>query len=246
MKFITCISLFLMSCILFSGCEDTCQCFEGTGPLTYDERPVEAIGDIDLGSDVDLYLHHGDVPRIRVTAGQNLIDNIETKLEGDKLFIRNHNKCNWVRSFNPVLRVDVWTTNLHHLKVDDASGDVIFVDSLVADEFWFDSFSSTGTYYLLLNCSVSTIAMHNGPADITVKGHSGVTYMFNAGFGKMDCLELESGYAFVRNRGTNDLYLHVNILLEAITEHKGNIYYRGNPGVVDIELNGTGNVIQIP
>src|SRR5688500_16786663 len=89
-----------------SGCEEKPDCFKGTGPLTSEERPAGQVNRLELRCNADVFIHPSDENRIRVTCGANLVDKIDTELKEGNLIIRNLNRCNWVRSFDPSIRVD--------------------------------------------------------------------------------------------------------------------------------------------
>lgn len=236
------LSLFLFAC--FFSCEEKPDCFKGTGPLTTEERQAGHLREIDLFCNADVVVHFDTVNRIRVTAGANLVGKIQTHLENGILTIRNHNRCNWVRSFDPSIQVDVWTDDLFYIRTDDSNGDITFADTLHTYEFRFDSYSSLGTYHLLLDTYVSTLVLNNGPADFYGAGKSAVAYYYSAGYGKMDFRNIETEKIFMNNRGTNDMYVYAKELIEARIEYSGNIYYKGNPSIKK-EITGSGQMLPL-
>src|SRR6187402_160202 len=72
----------------------------------------------DLMCNADVIIHPDTVNRIRVTCGSNLIGKIETEITDGILRIRNNNHCNWVRSFDPYIKVEVWTNDLIQIRTD--------------------------------------------------------------------------------------------------------------------------------
>lgn len=231
--------------LLFSSCSDVCDCFYGSGPLSTEERSLGKIDGIYLTSNVDLILYEDSVPRMRVTAGKNLIDGIEAKIENGILRVRNKNKCNWIRKMDPTLTLEIWTNNLQSLYVENASGDVTCMDSINTYLFRFDSFNCLGNYRLKLNTTYATLALHNGPADLYVEGRVLTQYNYNAGYGKMNCVNLQSDNVFMRNKGTNDVLVTSTQKLEAEIGYIGNIYYKGNPAEIKSQITGSGKLIKL-
>ena len=238
------ISVILLA-ILTSGCDDKPDCFKGTGPLTSEERPSGPVTRIELRCNADVTVHPSEENRIKVTCGANLIDKIETDLEDGTLTIRNKNRCNWVRSFDPSIKVEVWTDDLIAIRTDDSNGDITFSDTLHVYEFRFDSYSSLGIYNIKLDAFLATLALHNGPADFFGEGKVTVSYVYNSGYGKMDFRNIISEKIYMNNRGSNDTYVNVNQLLEAKLESSGNIYYKGNPPVIQTTITGTGAILPL-
>ncbi|HOS48188.1 MAG TPA: DUF2807 domain-containing protein [Bacteroidia bacterium] len=231
--------------ISLSACKDACDCFKGTGDVVTEIRSVSEIKSVDLGNNVDLVIHYDSVPKMRVTAGSHLLGKISTENENGVLKIRNTNKCNWVRNFDPVLIVDLWVPTLSGIYIENASGDVTFSDTLSVSDFRLDSFSSTGNYQLKLKQGTATLAIHNGPADLTAEGEIGNLYLYGVGYGKMDCLKLKTANAYINNKGTNGFYVNPTDILEATINGSGNVYYTGNPSTIKKTETASGKLIHL-
>ncbi len=229
----------------WSGCSDMCECFHGTGDIIREERSLATIQGVYLTSNVDLIVHKDSVNRMRVTAGEKLIDGIETKVESGILKIKNNNKCNWVRKLDPKLEVEIWTDHLESVFVEDANGDLTFMDTLTADIFRLDIFNSLGTYHTKTKSEIITLAIHNGPADIIAEGIAEKQYIYHVGYGVINCLLVDSKEVFINNRGTNDIYTKTKNLLDAKIEYIGNIYYQGSPGTINQNITGAGKLIKL-
>jgi hypothetical protein len=237
------IYLFAVS-LIFISCENKPDCFKGSGPLTTQEREAVTINFIELKCNATVIIHPSNISRIKVTTGANLIDKIKTKINGTSLFIENHNRCNWVRSFNPLIEVEVWTDDLTSIRIDDASGNVKFADTLHVKDFRIDSYSSIGSYSLKLDAEIATIALHNGPADFYGEGKIKTAYYYSSGYGKFDLRNTIAEQVYIRNRGTNDMYLNASNFLEAAIEGDGNIYYKGNP-TIQPNITGSGKLLPL-
>ncbi len=239
------IILIIFLSIAFSACKDACDCFKGTGDVVTEIRSIGEVKSVDLGNNVDLVIHYDSIPKMRVTAGSHLLEKITTINENGVLKIRNTNKCNWVRNFDPVLIVDLWVPTLSGIYIENASGDVTFSDTLSVSDFRLDSFSSTGNYHLKLKEGVATLAIHNGPADLTAEGEIGNLYLYGVGYGKMDCLKLKTTNAYINNKGTNGFYVNPIDILEASIGGSGNVYYTGNPAIIKKTETASGKLIHL-
>lgn len=236
----------LVLSLLFSSCNQLGDCFHGTGAITDEERSLDTIRRIYLTSNINLIIHpNQSYFRMRLSGGNNLLENVDTEVENGTLSIKNKNHCNWVRSFKSKITVEVWVDKLNALYLENSTGEVTTEDTIRTDNFRVDCFGSMGNVNLLIDCGVSTIALHNGPSDITVRGRCGVQYNYNAGFGKIDCRSLYSDDVYIKNKGTNDTWINSQSLLEATIERDGNIYYTGNPSTIKTLLNGKGQLIKI-
>lgn len=241
-RILTAIAPFIL--LLITSCDEKPDCFKGTGPLTSEERSTTTIRHIELLCNADVIIHPDTVNRIKVTAGANLIGKIETEIKDDMVWIRNNNHCNWVRSFDPTIKVEIWTDDLLTIRTDDSNGDVTFSDTLHVHEFRFDSFSSLGIYHLLLDADIATLALHNGPADFYGEGNIEVAYYYSSGYGIMDFRNITADLIFMNNRGTNDMFVNAQSRIEARIEDSGDIFYRGNP-VVQKVITGSGRMLPL-
>lgn len=237
--------VFTIASFALAGCSDLNDCFHSTGDLVSEERRIDDYSGIYLTSNVDLIVHHDSLRRMRVSAGENLIDGIETEVVSGILRIKNRNKCNWVRKLNPTLKVEIWTDSLDNIFIEDANGDVIFMDTIPATIFRMDIFNSLGTYHTITNSEIITLAIHNGPADIKADGKAELQYIYHVGYGKIDCLEMISDNVYINNRGTNDIFTNATNILDAKIEYVGNIYYKGSPVTINQKITGTGKLIKL-
>lgn len=236
------ILLFLLAQL---SCSDMGDCFKGSGAMTAEYRELDPIKRIDLRTNVDLIIHPDTFYRVLVRAEGNLIDEIETSRKDSTLYIRNNNRCNWVRKFNPELVVEVWVKELNNIFVESSDGNIYFSDTLDSYIFRFDSYDSQGKFHLKLNSFIATLAMHTGPSDMKAEGIALVQYNYSAGFGKMECLGLKSEKIYMNNKGTNDVYVRSSEVIEAKIESQGNIFYTGDPVSVKAELLGSGKIIKL-
>ena len=233
--------------LFFSGCQkaDLCDCMKGTGKEITVSRPASPFKSITLNKKADLHIHYDTTYRITVSAGEKVIDDLTTSISNGNLQIENNNKCNWVRNFDNSFRVDVYTPGLTNLEIENSSGNIYFEDTLTSENFLFQSWESSGDYFLQLNCGTVTIALQTGPASIYASGKIGVGYLWNSGGGKFDALALHADDIYSTNIGTNDLLLYPEKRLEAFIGYSGNIYIKGNPPIKQLQDNGAGTFITL-
>lgn len=232
--------------LLFTACSDMGDCFHGSGKQVTETRSIGDFHSIYLTSNVNLVLHFQQgMRKVQVTGGDRLTEGVETNIENGQLRIANTNRCNWVRSFKQRLTVEIWTDSLQSIYLEDATGDVKFMDTLATENFRFDAFNSMGRGDLLLRCYIATLAVHTGPFDLTAKGSATVQYNYHAGYGKNDCRELTTVNAYLTNKGTNDTYISTSQILDVTIQQSGNIFYQGEPASIKTEITGTGKLIKL-
>lgn len=232
---------------LFLSCEKSPlhDCFNSTGPVITVERDVADFNSILLRHNVNLYLRQAQKNKLTLKAGSNLMEKIVTSVnEEGQLEIRNENSCNWVRSFD--IPIDVY---LDFVKLDSLEyrsiGDVFAEETLFLDTLKLDVLEGAGKIELNLDANTIYCGLSNSTADVVLKGFCELSYLYAAGFGRIDNRELVSKFVYVNNKSSNDVYLQVTTELGATIENIGNIYYSGSPAVVNLNQLGTGKLIKL-
>lgn len=227
------------------SCTDIDDCFRGTGTRETEIRHPGSFNRIYLTDNIDLRVHIGQGHQIDISGGGNLLPQVETSIENGTLRISNGNRCNWTRNFKERIVIDAYTPDLKAIYLEDAIGNVTFLDTVHSDEFRLDSYSSMGSYQLLLNCTTATLAIHNGSADLKVSGNAQNQYGYYAGYGEFDAGNLTTHFAYITNKGTNSIIVNPINLLDALIEEAGNIYYTGRPDSIRSRISGTGKLINL-
>ncbi len=218
------------------------DCFKGAGEIATEERTATPFENINLTNDVDLIIDPDTTFYISVTAGENIIDGIITELSGNTLYIRNENRCNWVRSFKNKYTVQVGMEKPREIYYD-GSGNISCLDTIRSSEFYFECYNGSGSMEFLFNCGKVHLNNHIGRTDIHAKGITGESYIYINDVGTLDAGGLQSSYSYIRNSSTGDV--HVNVMNEMGYEilYNGNIYYSGNPAIVSELHSGSGKLI---
>ncbi|TAH44356.1 MAG: DUF2807 domain-containing protein [Bacteroidetes bacterium] len=240
------LAFILTSILLFSKCQKDhmLDCFRSTGKTITQYRYAGSFTKIELKNSINLQLYSDTTSFIQVTAGEHLVDGIITELEGNTLYIRNENRCNWVRTFENEYTVKIGMPNIEHISYF-GSGEIRCMDTLRTKEFTFDSWNGSGSIYFLFNCEKTHLNNNAGRTDIHVKGKSGVSFVYIHDTSSLDASEMESGYTYIRNSSTGDCKIFVTKELGAEIKYSGNIYYRGNPYQISLDRSGDGELIKI-
>jgi hypothetical protein len=238
--------LLIIFILSFTACkkDHMLECFKSSGETTTETRDVSPFVNIDLTDNVDLIIKPNSSFYIKVTAGENLIDGIITELSGNTLYIRNENRCNWMRSFDNTYTVEIGMDKPEVINYF-GSGDINCLDTIRTGDFTFNCTNGSGSINFLLNCTTTHLNNHTGRTDIHAKGFSGVSYIYINDVGTMDASELVTYYSYLRNRSTGDM--KVNVVQELGVEilYNGNIYYSGNPVKIDQQITGKGKLIHL-
>lgn len=241
LKFIVVLSLF----ISYSCKKDhRTDCFKSTGDLAEEHRTLQPVNRLHISDNIEVIVHPGSSYHLKVRAGQNLLNGIITEQTGNTLYIRNENRCNWVRKFGTTQLVEVYVDTLEKIEYY-GSGDLHFADTLRMYEFTFDSWNGSGTLNFLLNTEKSHFNNNLGRPDIHVSGKSNVSFVYMNDVGAYFGAALKSDLCYIRNRSTGHCYIRVEKELEAELEYSGNIYYSGQPYRIEQRISSTGELIHV-
>lgn len=235
--------LFVMLFGLSCSKSPVLDCFNSTGKITTVEREVTEFNSILLKDNVNLFLKKSDKNKLLLEAGSNLMNKIVTEVNADgALELRNDNQCNWVRSYDKPINVYLEYVLLDSLEYRSI-GTVTCEDTLKFSSFLVNVFEGSGELNLLVNIDQLKVNLHYGTADVIVNGIIGASYYYQAGAGRIDAINANTKDVFIRNWGSNDMYVWAYSSLSAEIKGLGNIYYKGNP---QKELSGEGKGQLLP
>ncbi|HNW97353.1 MAG TPA: DUF2807 domain-containing protein [Bacteroidales bacterium] len=231
--------------ILFTTCtkEKRCDCLKSTGDIVTEERTVAEFSQVRLESKINLFLKQDTFNSIKIEAGENLLPDIYTNVEDSVLVIRNDNHCNWVRSYKPKINVYLTFKDFWHFIYYKGAGTVITEDTIYTNFFQLDDNEGTGSLNFLLHTNTSWFNIHTGPADLTVKGVSGLNYLYTCGNGPADLRDFKTNLTYLTSKATANDYIWVTGELDAWIDYTGNVYYSGNPSKITYNYTGSGRLI---
>lgn len=237
-----------MLCLgFFSSCEKNNwdDFVKSTGKIVLVSRVVtDSFATISLKDNLDLEITQGNQFSIAIEGGENLIPEIETSISGHVLTIANHNKFNWVRSYDVPLKVKVGLPHLIYLKYE-STGTVTTRDTLREDSIFITCLGGSGFIKPCLYVINGHFSNNKGSADFEMTGHVGVNYVYSNSYGRFYCPGLESVYLFINHYGTNDCTFHVLHELGYTLKGPGNLYYSGKPDWVNGTATGQGKAIAL-
>jgi len=230
--------------LLYLSCkkENMCDCFKSTGNIISETRNISGFDSISVENNVNLFLTEDSIFSVTVEAGRHLISLIKTDVTDNCLFLKNENKCNWVRSFKNKINVYVHCPKIKEI-IYKGSGNIKVADTLHVNNFQLDDWNGTGEVNLILKSNWTTLNLHTGPADLNVNGKSGVTYLYSAGNGKADLRNFITDDCFVSNKSTNSCYVNAAKELDAKINSIGDIYYTGTFYSLTSDITGSGHLI---
>jgi len=234
----------LAYCLLLTGCanEEGWDCLKSLGDDVSEIRYPGNFNRIFLTDKVNMDYRYSDSCYVEVFFGENIIHHIETKVDGNSLYIANTATCNWVRTLKKIPLVVVYAPTLDYLE-NTSSATITMRDTLISHDFLYEQRGSNGNAHLLLKTDSARVYAHTGYTGISVSGRTTYGGLYNASVGKLDARRLNSDITIVNNTSLQDLPCVANTYLFGEINLSGNILYSGEPDNVDTSINGSGKVI---
>ena len=174
-----------------------------------------------------------------------MIDFVETEISGKELLIRNKNKCDFLRSFDKNISLELHIKTFNML-LYNGNGDITLFDTLNTDVFSFESNDGAGSIKLLVNATETIdISVIGGFIDLNLFGKGKNLNLYSSGTGWIYTQNYLCEYASVENRSTGDCLVNASKELKCFIRNSGNIKYIGNPVISLEENSGNGRVIPI-
>ena len=230
--------------LILSGCnnEDSWDCLKSFGDDVSEIRYPGNFHQVFLTDKVDMDYRYSDSCYVEVFFGENIIHHIETRIDGNSLYIANTATCNWVRTLKKIPLVVVYAPTLSYLE-NTSSATITMRDTLRSHDFLYEQRGSNGNAHLLLKTDSARVYAHTGYTGISVSGRSTFSGLYNASVGKLDASLLNSDITIVNNTSLQDLPCVANTYLFGEINLSGNILYSGDPENIDTSINGTGQVL---
>jgi hypothetical protein len=220
------------------------DCLKSTGDIITQRRAVPTdLLTLTAYDNVDLKLVQDADSYAEVRCGENLIDNIEFKVNGRALDISNSSTCNWARSYDSPLEVTLHLPNIKNVFLR-GQGNISTVGQFRQDTVFFHLVGA-GDYHLNVNCQQLFIDQYE-MGDVNIQGQTDGLDMTVGGTGRFFGGGLSSRVCFFRTtRDSNgDAHVRASGLLAGTVAGTGTLYYAGNPPLKDIRITGRGTARQ--
>jgi len=235
---------------LFNACEKPSDCIESTGAIITKEVTVEPFKKIKVYRGIEVIITQGAEYKVEIVAGENFIDNVQVRQEGDKLIFENEASCNWVRTYGTT-KILVTTPTLEEVysKTDrniSSNGVLTFpYISFIAMDKDGDGESGAGTGDFILNINNDYLNIaNNNVSRFYLSGQTNTAELnFYFGDGRIEAENLTAQNIKVYHRGSNDMIVKPIQSIIGTMNSTGNIILKNVPPVVDVDELYQGNVI---
>ncbi|MGZ3862318.1 MAG: GIN domain-containing protein [Bacteroidia bacterium] len=237
--------LFAGGFLLFNSCrkQNMCDCFKPRGETKIETRQLKDFGTLQVFDKINVYYTQDTtitVPTAQVVTGKNLISSVTTEVINGSLEIRNLNKCNFMRGEHNDITVYI-TSPKTKVFYQEGVGDLFFTNNLVADTVSL-YLRNSGDVHMKVNTSYVDSHMH-GVGDVYIEGHTTGSYFYCIGQGFIHAENLYADNTYILYGSNGIAKIRVSADLNAVLTSTGNVYYGGNPPLIQKTITGKGSLI---
>jgi hypothetical protein len=228
-------SLLLAALSLLPACA-----FLGDGDAVTEEREISSFTRVASTTtvDVEITVDDGNAEALSVTCDGNLLDDIETYVDGDTLRIETENGV----SLRPRARC-VAEIRARHLKAVDVtgSGDLLVIGR--APEL--AELRTSGSGEIVADDLAAPVidARSSGSGDVVLRGEAVDVTLESSGSGEIVAADLVAEAAHAESTGSGGISLFASVLVYARASGSGDIIVLGEPENRNVESSGSGSVI---
>ena len=228
--------------VLFSGCKDGFEAFEGSGKTVVISRPVMPFQTVSVNDNINLVIAYDTAYTLKVEAGKNWMDDIITEVNANGLVLKSNLNFLWLKDPDKEITVYITVPSLENIFYQ-GTGWVHTKDTLYADQLTVEARDGGGSIKLNVHATTLNLKSVKGVVDIEAQGITDNLYVFSDAVSPVNCIALERKNVTVISGGTNDCYVNVQHVLEAHLSGVGDVFYKGNPDSILSEITGTGRLI---
>jgi len=229
--------------LIFAGCSSDSgwDCIQTAGTIVQEEVSVPAFTKILVWERTKVYIQQGDVQKVMVETGENLMNDVEFSVTDGLLEIHNNNGCNLVRDYE-LTKVYITSPNITEIRSSTGysieSIGVLRYPSLMLlseDQKNEDQYHIDGDFRLSLDVeNLSVIA--NGLSKFYL---SGIATNSNFGLYAGDCRvyaeNLTVQNLFVFHRSTGEMVVNPQLAIRGKIVSLGNVISKNRPPIVEVE-----------
>jgi hypothetical protein len=237
MKRVVLMFAFLSLVVVFNSCNKV----KGKGDVVSETRNNTGFTSISLSMEGDLYFTPDSVYSVEIQAQQNILDVIESQVEGGTLVLKIQNHT--VLGKHDPIRIYIHAPSISDL---DVSGSGNISAGAVMDQPNLH-YNISGSGDITVNELKSSLLSGkiSGSGNITgTSGTSDIEYLNISGSGNLNFLNVMADSVYVTISGSGDVSAYAVKYLDVTISGSGNVRYNGNP-VINQHISGSGSVTHI-
>ena len=228
------LSIFMTSCEV-----DSWHNIRGSGPVVSETREVPIHRNIYISVPAEVYIYQSPYQELTLEAQSNVLDAIETYVEGSELKIRLEDGAG-LGSHETIL-IYISSAMFNSIRLS-GSVDLYSETSIVTDVLDV-SISGSGKVDLAVVAN-EVRASISGSGNMWLEGSVINQELTISGSGDIYSFGLDSETADVNISGSGEAEVRVEEFMKARISGSGSVYYKGYPEI-DGKVSGSGNIVNV-
>ncbi len=212
---------------------------KGNGQVETETRNVGEYDEISIAGFFDVTLVAGEEGEITLQGESNLLDYVETEVNGDRLTIKVQNKQNLKTSYGKDIKIKIPFRDLDRVSLS-GSGEIMSDDVIKANTFEV-SVSGSGDVALIVEAN-RTESRVTGSGDLILKGYTKDHTVKVTGSGDIEAGRFKAETVDAQVTGSGDIRVACEKSIKARVTGSGDIEYVGNPTKQDTKVSGSGDI----
>lgn len=227
--------------LFYAGCDNVNapDCFKTTGQTIRKEIALDSFSSIQVMDEVDIYLSNSIQQKVIVETGENLLGGIKVEVNNHLLTIENDNSCNWHRApGNP--RLYIYAEEIREIGIYDYAN-VYTLDTLGQERLQIYS-DGTGNFEMTVNLDslfIESIYISN----FKFAGITKYLFIHFNNDSRFMGSTIVSDRCQILHEGSNRMEVYPVTSLTGEMNSTGSLYYFNKPQILDVKVNGTGEII---
>ena len=233
--------------ILVTSCGISEDCFKGNGNPITQTFPLENFTKIKVYDGVGLVVKEGPNYEVKIKTADNIIDDLEVRLDGDMLVVKDNSSCNIARDYG---QTTVYVTipdgtilplipelELHCKTEQKIQSDGVLHSPIVRLFAIGDDGDGAGTGDFYINVDNGQFVVEsNNVSNFYISGHcSEMLLNFYFGDGRFYGENLRAENIKLYHRGSNDMFVYPIQKIEGTIFATGNVVLKNVPPIIDVE-----------
>jgi len=229
--------------------ENAPDCFQNSGDIIQEEFMVNDFAKITVFARVELIVKQSTTQSVIVETGEYLLNDIDVKVENNRLLITNNNACNFSRDYG-LTKVYVSAPNLTEIRNGSGltvrSDGVLAFDTLklISEDFNVESDVNTdGDFNVEVDC-IALDCVVNNLSSMFVRGQVDDLFVgYYSGDARFEGRHLIAQNIDIFQRSSNDMIVNPQLSLTGEIRSTGDVISVTTPSTVDVEEFYTGKLI---
>lgn len=243
--------VYILLAIVLSSCnnEDAPNCFQNSGDIIQEEFVVSDFTKITVFSRVELIVKQSNTQSVIVETGEYLLNDIEVKVENNRLSIINNNACNLTRDYS-LTKVYVSAPNLTEIRngsgLTVSSDGILAFDNLklISEDFNAEGdVNSDGDFNVKVDCAALDCVVNN-LSSMFISGQVDDLFIgYYSGDARFEGRHLIAQNIEIFQRSSNDMVVNPQQSLIGEIRSTGDVISVNTPPTVEVEEFYTGQLI---